>query len=125
VFKTKPQLAQDILTDMIADQTMPPRVAGDGVYGRAGKLRTFLQDNQIGYVLRIGSAFTTEMTSGPSLHRPAAAPGAGHGRARRRAVTAAHAKPEPLDGSCPPPPTTPISTDMTRPTSEAAVLGPK
>src|SRR5262249_51907412 len=49
-FRTKPQLAQDILTDMIADDTMPPWVAGDEVYGRSGPLRTFLQDNEIGYV---------------------------------------------------------------------------
>ncbi|MEV4318129.1 transposase [Actinocrispum sp. NPDC049592] len=35
-FRTKPQLAQDILTDMIADDTMPPWVAGDEVYGRSG-----------------------------------------------------------------------------------------
>ena len=47
-FRTKPQLAQDILTDMIADATMPPWVAGDEVYGRSGKLRTFLEDNEIG-----------------------------------------------------------------------------
>ncbi|HEY0806300.1 MAG TPA: transposase, partial [Pseudonocardiaceae bacterium] len=42
VFRTKPQLAQDILADMIADQTMPPWVAGDEVYGRSGALRTLL-----------------------------------------------------------------------------------
>ncbi len=35
-FKTKPRLAQDILTDMIADKTIPPWIAGDEVYGRSG-----------------------------------------------------------------------------------------
>jgi hypothetical protein len=30
-FKTKPQLAIDILTDMIADATVPPWAAGDEV----------------------------------------------------------------------------------------------
>ncbi|MFL6145113.1 MAG: transposase [Labedaea sp.] len=54
-FKTKPQVAQDIPADMIADQTMPPWAAGDEVYGRSSKLRAFLQDNQIGYVLRLGA----------------------------------------------------------------------
>ncbi len=58
VFKTKPQLAQDILVEMIVDQTMPPRVAGDEVYSRSSTPRTFLPDNEIGYVLRVGCAFT-------------------------------------------------------------------
>ncbi len=61
-FRTKPQLAQDILADMIADQTMPPWAAGDEVYGRSGGLRTFLQDNGIGYVMRVGCAFHVELT---------------------------------------------------------------
>jgi SRSO17 transposase len=42
VFRTKPQLAQDILADLIADETMPPWAAGDEVYGRSSQLRTFL-----------------------------------------------------------------------------------
>ena len=36
VFRTKPQLAIDIITDALADQTMPPWCAGDEVYGRSG-----------------------------------------------------------------------------------------
>lgn len=60
-FKTKSQLARDILADMIADKSIPPWIAGDEVYGRAGKLRTFIQDNGIGYVMRVGCAFTTEL----------------------------------------------------------------
>jgi SRSO17 transposase len=71
VFKTKPQLAQDILADMVADQTMPPWAAGDEVYGRSSNLRTFLQDNEIGYVLRVGCAFTAEMGSGRRLRADA------------------------------------------------------
>jgi SRSO17 transposase len=63
-FKTKPQLAIDILTDMVADTTMPPWAAGDEVYGRAGELRKFLQDNEIGYVLRVGCAFHVEVAPG-------------------------------------------------------------
>jgi SRSO17 transposase len=63
-FKTKPQLAQDILADAIADATMPPWVAGDEVYGRSGPLRSFIQDHGIGYVMRVGCAFTVELPSG-------------------------------------------------------------
>ncbi|SMD20467.1 DDE superfamily endonuclease [Kibdelosporangium aridum] len=54
-FRAKPQLAQDILTGMIADDTMPPWVAGDEVCGRSGPLRKFLQDNGIGYVMGSGA----------------------------------------------------------------------
>ena len=66
-FKTKPQLAQDLLTDMIADATIPPWIAGDEVYGRSGKLRTFLEDNGTGYVMRVGCAFTAEVTPGARI----------------------------------------------------------
>lgn len=65
VFRTKPQLAQDILTDMIADGTMLPWTAGDEVYGRSGKLRKFLEDNEIGYVMRVGCAFYVELSHDP------------------------------------------------------------
>lgn len=70
-FKTKPRLAQDILADAIADGTMPPWVAGDEVYGRSGPLRTFLQDNNIGYVMRVGCAFTVELPSRTQLRADA------------------------------------------------------
>jgi SRSO17 transposase len=60
VFRTKPQLAIDIVTDALADQTMPPWCAGDEVYGRSTQLRRHLEDHQIGYVLRVGCAFTLE-----------------------------------------------------------------
>jgi SRSO17 transposase len=44
-FKTKPQLAVDMLTDMVADHTMPPWAAGDEVYGRAGEEVMFTQES--------------------------------------------------------------------------------
>jgi SRSO17 transposase len=72
VFRTKPQLAQDILAEMIADATMPPWAAGDEVYGRSGELRTFLQDNGVGYVLRVGCAFRIEVAPGLRLRADAA-----------------------------------------------------
>jgi SRSO17 transposase len=66
-FRTKPQLALDICRDMLADHTMPPWAAGDEVYGRAGELREFLQDNGVGYVLRVGCAFRVELLPGVGL----------------------------------------------------------
>lgn len=72
VFRTKPQLALDICADMVADHTMPPWAAGDEVYGRSGELRTFLQDQQIGYVLRVGCAFGVELRAGLRLRADAA-----------------------------------------------------
>jgi SRSO17 transposase len=63
-FRTKPQLAIDILTGMLADGAMPPWCAGDEVYGRSGELREFLQDNAIGYVVRVGCAFGVRVAPG-------------------------------------------------------------
>lgn len=65
-FKTKPQLAIDILADMVTDATMPPWAAGDEVYGRSSRLREFLQNNEVGYVLRVGCAFHVEVMPGLS-----------------------------------------------------------
>jgi SRSO17 transposase len=70
-FRTKPQLAKDLLTDMIADQTMPPWAAGDEIYGRSSELRTFLEDHGTGYVLRVGCAFTIEVAPGLRLRTDA------------------------------------------------------
>lgn len=61
-FRTKPQLAIDLCADMLADNTMPPWCAGDEVYGRSGQLRTFLQDNGVGYVMRVGCAFHVDVS---------------------------------------------------------------
>jgi SRSO17 transposase len=83
-FKTKPQLAADILADMIDDQTIPPWIAGDEVYGRSGKLRTFLADNGIGYVMRVGRAFTLEVTPGRRIRADAAVTAHLTGRKHRR-----------------------------------------
>jgi SRSO17 transposase len=63
-FRTEPQLAVDSLTDMVADAMMPGRCAGNGIYGRSGGLRGFCEDNGIGYVLRVGRAFQTDMAAG-------------------------------------------------------------
>ena len=67
VFRTKPQLALDLCRDMVADGSMPPWAAGDEVYGRSGQLRAFLQDNEIGYVMRVGCAFTSRSPLVPAF----------------------------------------------------------
>lgn len=41
--------------------------AGDEVYGRCGRLRQHLEDHQIGYVLRVGCAFTLELNPATRL----------------------------------------------------------
>lgn len=62
-FRTKPQLAIDICHDMLVDNTMPPWAAGDEIYGRSSQLRKFLQDNGVGYVMRVGCAFHVDVSA--------------------------------------------------------------
>jgi SRSO17 transposase len=57
VFKTKPELAIDILADILAEGIAVPWVAGDEVYGSNPSLRSFCETEQIGYVLRVASNF--------------------------------------------------------------------
>jgi SRSO17 transposase len=73
VFRSKPQLAVDIMADMVADATMPAWCAGDEVYGRSGDLRTFCEDHAIGYVLRVGRAFHLDSAAGVRMRADAAA----------------------------------------------------
>jgi SRSO17 transposase len=63
-FKTKPQLAKDIVADMAADHTMPAWFAGDEVYGRSRELRDYIATQGAGYVLRAGCDFRIEVTPG-------------------------------------------------------------
>ena len=51
VFKTKPQLAVDLLTDLDTAGVLPAWVTGDEVYGPDGRLRRFCEDRSVGYVL--------------------------------------------------------------------------
>lgn len=73
VFRSKPQLAVDILRDMVTDATMPGWCAGDEVYGRSSELRNFCEDHGIGYVLRVGRAFHTDLAAGIRLRADAVA----------------------------------------------------
>ena len=63
-FKTKPQLALDILTDLHAAGVLPPWATGDEVYGRDTKLRRRCEDWGVGYVLGVPCSFTIRLTSG-------------------------------------------------------------
>ena len=63
VFKTKPQLAVDILTDLEGAGALPPWVTADEVYGRDTPLRAFCQDRGVGYVLGVPCSFTVTLTS--------------------------------------------------------------
>jgi SRSO17 transposase len=88
-FATKPQLATEIITGLLAEGRCPPWVTGDEVYGRDAKLRAFLEDQHTGYVLKIPCSFRITLPTGQKMRAdhtarlvPAAAwqtASAGHG----------------------------------------------
>ena len=88
-FKTKPQLAAEIIKDLLAEGHCPPWVTGDEVYGRDAKLRSLLEDQRTGYVLKIPCSFRVTLPTGQKIRAdhsarlaPAAAwqtASAGHG----------------------------------------------
>lgn len=61
VFKTKPALAVDILTDLHAAGALPPWATSDEVYGRDKTLRTFCENHDVGYVLGVPCSFTVQL----------------------------------------------------------------
>lgn len=56
-FATKPQLAAEMIKQVLTEGRCPPWVTGDEVYGRDAKLRTFLEEQHTGYVLKIPCSF--------------------------------------------------------------------
>jgi SRSO17 transposase len=88
-FATKPQLAAEIIKDLLAEGRCPPWVTGDEVYGRDAKLRTFLEERRTGYVLKIPCSFRVTLPSGQRMradhaarlapHRAWQTASAGHG----------------------------------------------
>ncbi|HEV2377811.1 MAG TPA: IS701 family transposase [Streptosporangiaceae bacterium] len=56
-FRTKGQLAIDVLDDAYADGLTFDFVCGDEVYGSCTELRRFLEERGQGYVLRVASSF--------------------------------------------------------------------
>jgi len=63
-FRTKGQLAIDIVTEVLADGTRLDFVCGDEVYGNCTELREFLEGRSQGYVLRVRSNFHLTLAAG-------------------------------------------------------------
>jgi SRSO17 transposase len=66
-FRTKGQLAIDVLDGAYADGLIFDFVCGDEVYGSSTELRGFLEDRGQAYVLRVASAFTLALAAGISV----------------------------------------------------------
>jgi SRSO17 transposase len=64
-FRTKPQLAMDILTDLHNGGLLPAWATGDEVYGRDRALREFCQDpsRDLGYVFEVPRSFGVTLSS--------------------------------------------------------------
>jgi SRSO17 transposase len=66
-FRTKGQLAIDIVTDALADGARLDFICGDEVYGSCTELRDFLEGRGQGYVLRVPSSFVLALPAGTRL----------------------------------------------------------
>jgi SRSO17 transposase len=66
-FRTKGQLAIDVLQDAYADGLCFDFACGDEVYGSCTELREFLEDRGQAYVLRVASSFTLTFASGTKM----------------------------------------------------------
>ena len=67
VFRTKGQLAIDLLTEVFADGVRLDFVCGDEVYGSCTQLREYLEGRGQGYVLRVPSNFHLTVARGVKL----------------------------------------------------------
>ena len=67
VFRTKGQLAIDILAEAFADGVRLDFVCGDEVYGSCTELREYLEDRDQAYVLRVPSSFRLTLAGGITL----------------------------------------------------------
>ncbi len=67
VFRTKGQLAIDVLTEAFADGVRLDFVCGDEVYGSCTQLREYLEDRGQAYVLRVPSSFQLMLAGGITL----------------------------------------------------------
>jgi SRSO17 transposase len=72
-FATKPQLAAEIVKDLLTEGRCPPWVTGDEVYGRDAKLRSALEDRHLGYVLKIPCSFRVTLPTGQKVRADHAA----------------------------------------------------
>jgi hypothetical protein len=67
VFRTKGQLAIDILTKALTGRVWLDIVCGDEVYGACTELREFCEERGQGYVLRVPSSFRLVLAAGATL----------------------------------------------------------
>ena len=67
VFRTKGQLAIDILTEALTGGVRLDFTCGDEVYGSCSELREFLEERGQGYVLRVPSTFRLTLAPGVTL----------------------------------------------------------
>ncbi len=67
VFRTKGQLAIDLIGEVLADAVRLDVVCGDEVYGSCTQLREFLEARGQAYVLRVPSNFHLTVTAGVRL----------------------------------------------------------
>jgi SRSO17 transposase len=66
-FRTKGQLAIDVLDDAYADGLSFDFACGDEVYGSCTELREFLEDRGQAYVLRVATPFTLTLAPGTRM----------------------------------------------------------
>ena len=66
-FRTKGQLAIDVLADAYADGLSFDFACGDEVYGSCTELREFLEGRGQAYVLRVASSFTLTLAPGTRM----------------------------------------------------------
>ena len=66
-FRTKGQLAIDVMKDAYADGLCFDFACGDEVYGSCTELRQFLEDRGQAYVLRVASSFTLTLAPGTRM----------------------------------------------------------
>jgi SRSO17 transposase len=66
-FRTKGQLAMDLLDGACADGLAFDFVCGDEVYGSCTELRGFLEDRGQAYVLRVASSFRVTLAAGVAV----------------------------------------------------------
>jgi SRSO17 transposase len=66
-FRTKGQLAVDVLQDAYADGLSFDFACGDEVYGSCTELRQFLEDRRQAYVMRVASSFMLALAPGTRM----------------------------------------------------------
>jgi SRSO17 transposase len=80
VFRTKGQLAIDILAEVFAEGVRLDFLCGDEVYGSCTELRRFLEARRQAYMLRVASSFPLALPGGVTLTCKQAAVRLGSGR---------------------------------------------